>query len=38
MSDKNKKKSASYRLYQIVLAAMAIIMIISLIAAAIRIY
>lgn len=38
MKKNNQKKSTKYRAYQIVLAVMAIIMIVSMIAAAIRIY
>jgi len=36
MSQKNKKKSTSYRIYQIVMALIAIVMIFSMVAMAIR--
>jgi len=36
MSKKNNKKPSSYRLYQILMAVIAIIMIVSMIAAAVR--
>lgn len=38
MSKKKDKKSSSYRVYQILLAVMAFIMILSMIAAAVRFY
>ena len=36
MSKKNNKKPSSYRLYQILMAVIAVIMILSMIAAAVR--